>query len=294
MIQPEDLKKDLIAMDSLKDLTGMLEQTAAHTIARIRMNILDSRSFFSEAWGIYRLLKTLSPPPPAVVKKHLVVGIGMDWGMSGGLLGKVMKEVGTQQKEHQSDLLIAGKMSHEEFRGDTDHTVHLFAAPKEITLEAIQPIYRVIAGYAQVTIVYPRYESLSKQHVSFVSFTTNSDDESEYMLGRSAKGESSVLATGLLIDPKRFITDPSPQELSNYLNETIIGLTMHHYFLESILAYNAAQMVAMRNGYNNAEDESRKIKVAYNKAVRQTIDTKIREITSARRIQGYDVEGGVV
>lgn len=261
-------------MHDLENLTSMLEQTAARTIAQMRTNILNSRAYFKEVWRIYGVLKQLTPPAPEVVHKHLVVGIGIDWGMPGALLNKVMDRVLDEQKLHEADLLIAGKMSHSRFKGREDHTIHYFSAPKNATLANIQPIYKVIAGYAKVTIVYPSFESLSRQNILTASFSIGDADADQPKDADTAKTE--------IIDPERFVVDPDPQALANYVSEAIVGLTVHHYFSESILAYSAAQMVAMRNSHDNAKQEGKHLFIEYNRARREVIDSKLRELYGSR------------
>jgi len=276
MTKIEGLKKEIAMMHDLENLTSMLEQTAARSIAQMRTNILSSRAYFREVWRIYAVLKKLTPPSPEVVHKHLVVGIGIDWGMPGGLLNKVMDKVKEEQILHEADLLIAGKMSHSLFRGRDDHTIHLFSSPKHATLADIRPIYQVVAGYAKVTIVYPSFESLSRQNILTASFSIGSPDAAKPEVSGEGKEEHDE------IDPSRFVIDPNPQALANYLNEAIVGLTVHHYFSESMLAYSAAQMVAMRNSHDNAKQEGKQLFIRYNRARREDIDVKLRELYSSR------------
>lgn len=259
-------------MHDLEDLTNMLEQTAARTIAQMRTNIMNSRPFFRETWRVYGILKQLTPPSPEVVHKHLIVIIAIDWGMPGNLLTKVIAEASRLQKAHGADMLVAGKMAHPQFRSEDGHTVHFFSAPKDISLGDIQPIYKVVAGYAKVTIVYPRFESLSLQTVQTTSFSASQNEQSVVVKEDASK----------VIDPARFVVDPSPQYIANYLNEAVVGLTVHHYFAEAILAYSAAQMVAMRNGHDNAKQEGKKIQTRYHRARRELIDSKLRELYGSR------------
>lgn len=279
MTKLDGLKNDLKTMHNLEALTNMLEQTAARSISQMRENILNSRAFFSEVWRIYGILKQLTPPTPEVVHKHLVVGVGVDWGMPGNLLNRLIAETERIQNEHEADLLIAGKMAHGHFRAKTQTTVHFFGSPKDPTLADIQPIYKVVANYAKVTIVYPRFESLSKQPIMTASFSLNESNEALRDEQRAQTGSS---ATDTNIDSKRFIIDPDPQTISNYLNEAVVGLTVHHYFAEAALAYSAAQMVAMRNSHDNAKNESKRIQLKYNSARRALIDSKIRELYGTR------------
>lgn len=270
------LKNDLKVMGDLESLTDVLEQTAARSIVRMRTNILNSRPYFREIWRINNILKKLTPPAPEVVHKHLVVLIGLDWGMTGNLLNLVCNEASRLQKAHGTDLLVAGKMAYSYFRDYDGHTVHFFSVPRNASLVDIQPIYKVVAGYAKVTMVYPVFESLSKQSVATASFSIGDRKITDKDAGSN---ESSIQDE---IESGRFIVDPSPQEIVNYLNEAVVGLTVHHYFAESMLAYSAAQMIAMRNGHDNAKKERKKIQMRYHRADRELVDIKLRELYNSR------------
>jgi ATP synthase F1 gamma subunit len=261
-------------MHDLEDLTNILEQTAARTISQLRKTILDSRPFFKEVWRIYAILKKLSPPSPNVVHKHLIVAIGLDWGMPGNLLNRMVAEAERVRDKHGADLLIAGKMAHGRFNKDDERTVHLFSIPREVKLNDIQPIYKIVASYAKVTIVYPKFESLSKQTIAQASFSSDDSDQ--------LTDDDQTKSNDKNIMVNRFIIDPNPQEIVNYINEAIVGLTVYHYFSEAMLSYSAAQMISMRNGHDNAKKEVDKLQTLYYRARRELIDSKLRELYGSR------------
>lgn len=273
------LKTNLKTMEELGVLTDTLEQSAARSIAKMRSTILNSRPYFQEIWRINSILKQLAPPAPEIVHKHLVVMIGIDWGMPGNLLNRVVDEAQRLQREHGTDMLVAGKMAHAHFRKDEGHTIHFFAAPDNSVLADIQPIYKVVAKYARVTIVYPCFETISKQTVLHASFSVKDKQAAEATTEVRENTLESEIAAG------RFIVEPNVQEIVNYLNEAVVGLTVHHYFAESILAYSAAQMVAMRNGHDNAKREAGKLRLRYHRARRELIDSKLRELYGSRIVR---------
>ncbi len=271
----EALHKSLNAMNDLEALTDMLEQTAARTISIMQQDILSSRPYFQQIWHIYSILKQLAPPSPEITHKHLIVMIGIDWGMTGSLMNRVIDEAKLLQSKHDADILIAGKMAKVRFSNIDGHTMHYFSCPKNVSLELIQPIYKVVSGYSRVTMVYPSFDSLSKQSVSTASFSV----KDSIKIGNQDINPNDVISEE---EAKTYIVDPDAQSLVNYINEAVVGLTIHHYFAESSLAYSAAQMIAMRNGHDNAENEAKKIKLLYNKARRDVIDTKLRELFGSR------------
>ena len=269
MSKLDGLLNEMKTMHDLEDITNMLEQVAARDIALMREQILQSRPFFQEFWKIYRVVKELTPVAPEVVHKHLVAVIGIDWGMPGNLLNRVVENAEELFMAEDVDMLLAGKMLHGRFAGRDDRTIHFFNAPKKASLQDITPIAKVIAGYARVTFIFPQFETLSEQTVQRANVTAQ---------GEVTNAEEQKAA----IEAKRFLVEPDPQTLANYLNEVVVGLSLYHHFAEATLAYSAAQMVAMRNSYENAKDESKRVKNQYNRARRAVIDTKLRELYGAR------------
>jgi ATP synthase F1 gamma subunit len=275
MTKLDGLANEIKTMHNLEDVTNMLEQVAARDIAQMREQILQGRPFFQEFWKIYRVLKQLAPPPPEVVHKQLVVAIAIDWGMPGNLLNQVLDKAEHLYEEHEADMLIAGKMGHARFKNRDERTIHLFSAPKKSSLTDIEPIYKIVAGYAHTIFVYPQFESLSRQSIAVDSMSIGEQPPQEIDAGTQKE-----------VEAKRFIIEPGPQEIANYMNETVVGLSMYHYFAESLLAYSAAQMVAMRNAYDNAKNESKSITYRYHKARREIIDAKLRELYGSRTQAG--------
>lgn len=258
----DGLKEQIKVMSDLKDITNMLEQVAARDIARMRYKIVGSRTYFDEIWKIHAILKKVVPPPSNLTHKHLVIIVCLDWGMPGGLLNKIIAKGEKMYQELEGDLLVAGKMGHKRFAGRDERTIHMFNIPKEANMSDIEPIYKVVASYAHIHIVYPRFDSLSSQVVAVSELSTDENIENN---------ENDIKAA-------RFLVEPNPQSVSDYINETIIGATMYHYFAEAQLAYSAAQMIAMRNAYDNAKDESNALGQQFYRAKREIIDSKLREL----------------
>lgn len=267
-MQLESLKNEIDTIGELSDITNVLEQVAAQEISRIRQRILDSRPYFQEAWRIYRILHQLAPIGPEVVKKDLVVMMTLNWGMFGGLLNQVVTRTEEQYQKHSADLLITGKLGQAEFLDRDERTTHFFQLSNTSTYRDMSAMQKVMSRYAQIHFVYPKYHRASVQKVEVVSL----------VVADETKDKSSAPA----IQPKQFTIEPGVQEVANYLNQTIVGMIAFHYFQESLLAYNAAQMLSMRNAHDHAKEEMERLTVYYHKARRELIDAKLRELHGSR------------
>lgn len=261
MAKTDKIQNELNAVTQLSEITKMLEETAARDIAQLRVRVVNSRPYFREAWKIYDILQQLSPPAPDVMNKQLVVAITLDWGMTGSLLRRVTETAEELYQRYEADLLLTGKMGKDRFTNRDERTIHFFDVPKKATYADIEPVYKVIAGYARLHIVYPQFESLSKQTVKVVTLASD----------QLKKSEGKIAA-------ERFVVEPDIKAVSNYVNEMTVGLIIYNYFSEALLAYSAAQMVAMRASNDHAKEETRHLNVRFNKARREQIDAKLREL----------------
>ncbi|MDB5181278.1 MAG: atpG [Candidatus Saccharibacteria bacterium] len=262
MVKVAAIKNDLNTIQQLSEMTKVLEETAARDIALMRERILSSRPYFVEAWKIYNVLQQLAPPGPQVLNKQLVVGITLDWGMTGSLLNRVVDKTEELYEEHGADLLLTGKMGASRFANRNERTTHFFNVPKKATYNDIQDVNKTISKYAHIHFVYPRFESLSKQTVAVASLSTKKEKD----------------PNADMIDASRFVIEPNVQDVVDYMNEVTVGLVVYSYFSEALLAYSAAQMVSMRSAYDNAKEEHRRLNIRYNKARREVIDAKLREL----------------
>jgi len=267
------LKNELKTVDQLSEMTKILEETAARDISQMRERIVKSRPYFVEAWKIYRLLQRLAPEQPNVMNKQLVVGITPEWGMTGNLLTRVLIRSEELYEHYEADLLLTGKMGRDRFADRDERTIHFFNVPKKATYNDIQELYKTVAKYSQIHIVYPRFESLSKQTVAVASLSTKKAPKDDTEADEDP------------IDATRFLIEPDAQSVVDYMNEIMVGLVIYSYFSEALLAYSAAQMVAMRSAYDNAKDEHRRLSIKYNKARREVIDSKLRELYESRFVE---------
>jgi len=265
----ESLKQEIVSIGELQDISEALEQIAAKEIVSARKKILSGRKFFGETWRIYGILRQLVDLPAQVKNKDLVIIITLNRGMCGNLLNRVCQVGDEEAKEHKADILITGKKGQGLFLAREDKTIHFFDVPSDISFEQMDPLKDIAARYARVHVVYPKYITTLNQEVRVVS-----------LIAKSPESKPEEQAKYVL--PKNYKVEPSLQEVVNYFNRVIVGLMIYSFFSESILAYNAAQMVAMRNAHENAEEIKDKTVIRYHKKRREIIDIKLRDLYKIR------------
>ncbi|MCC2631696.1 MAG: atpG [Patescibacteria group bacterium] len=272
-MQPiETIKENLSAIRGLAMVTEAFEQTAASAMRRTRSKIIESRPFFEETWKLYAILRQLVEEGPEVRDKDLVVIMTLNTGMAGTLLRSTMQVGERLCEEKQADLLITGRKGKARYKSKSTRSVHFFNLPNEVQYEQLEPLKEIVANYAAVHVVFPRYYGTYDQKVEVVSLVIRPEKKEE-------KNEySKILA-------RQYRIEPNIPEVVKYFTKEIAGSMIYGYFGEAQLAYNAAQMVAMRSARDNVKKEEKKLMSSYNRARREAVDVKMREVLRARAIK---------
>lgn len=265
MLPIEQIKSDIKTVGLLKDITQALQQDAAHFLRERRSQILKSREFFQEAWEVYSILRTLVPSSQETRYKKLVILITPNRGIYGRLLNQAVEEAKKIYEEKETDLLVTGKKGQSFFSDRTERTTHFFTIDANVDYEDIRPIKEVIAKYREVYIVYCGYVSTSDQGIAVAKFDPSQKAEKK---------------TG--VASKQYLIEPEKEKVINYFNEALSGVLFYSYFSESMLSYKAAEMILMKNGFDNAEEMEKELEMSFYRAKRELKDAKLRDLYSGR------------
>lgn len=269
-MQPvEQLKKDLVTINRLKDITRALQQDAANYLRRRREKILNSRDYFREAWKVYGILRRFVNESPDLIRKKLVVLANPNQGIYGRLLNKAIEKAKQIYFQEKADILITGRKGQGSFANVQEGSRYFFELDPDASYEDIVPIKKIVARYSQVIIVYATYISIAKQEVAVATFKPDKEGERE--------GEN--------VSPKNYIIEPDVKKVVNYFNQLLSGVIFYSYFAESMLAFKAAEMILMENGHSNAEDLEKKQQIKLFKVQREIKDAKLRDLFLGRRRQ---------
>ena len=267
----DELKKQIESTIQLENITQAFEQSAALYLFKTKNKILKSRKFFIEAWATFDIVKQLVIPSKITSSKKLIIAISPNQGMYGNLMWKLIDKVEKLYQEQRANLIVIGKKGKSHFSRDKVRSVVFFELPDETNYPQISEVADAITKYSQISIVYPRYISLFEQEIVVVRLNEGKEQAKE-----SVQKEK--------IDTKRYLFDPNWLEVAGYFDKAMLSLIFYGYFSESMLAYKAAQMVAMKKAYDNAKDNLVELKFKYSRMNRELIDSRMRELLAARKI----------
>jgi len=265
-----------------------MELVAASRLRRAQMRVTASRPYADAMRALMAELGGLSPTggqalhPLLVQREVRTVGVLLvtpDRGLAGALNTNIIRrgtevilefedresrtvQVVTVGRKGQDFLVRRGRKLLGTFTGIVDR----------VRYDDVIPIARVIidsfvnGSVDRALLVYPRFISTPSQRPEVVQLLPIQRPEAS--AGRQAR-------------PLDYIFEPDPQSILEQLLPRYIEVQIYQAILETAASFFSAQMVAMRNATDNANELVQDLSLTYNKVRQANITREVTEIASA-------------
>jgi len=205
-----------------------------------------------------------------------------DRGLSGALSSNINRKAATAALEQQNELSARGQRSNVQYiavgrkgRDFIVRTQQLLVA--EFTNLGDRPSINDATAIAQVAIdiflkeeadvvymVYPKFVNTVTQQPIAVQLLPVEQPKQE-------EGERTKID---------YIYEPGPNEIYQALLPRYVDVLIYQALLETVASQLSAQMVAMKNATDNANELVQDLTLVYNKARQSAITTQILEVVS--------------
>lgn len=265
-----------------------MELVAASRLRRAQMRVTAARPYAEAMRALMAELGGLSPTggqalhPLLVQREVRTIGVLLvtpDRGLAGALNTNIVRrgtelileyedregrtvQVVTVGRKGQDFLVRRGRTLLGTFTGIVDR----------VRYDDVIPIARVImdsfvnGSVDRAVLVYPRFISTLSQRPEVVQLLPIEQPEAE----RQARAQR--------LD---YIFEPDPQSILEQLLPRYIEVQIYQAILETAASFFSAQMVAMRNATDNANDLVQDLSLTYNKVRQANITREVTEIASA-------------
>jgi F-type H+-transporting ATPase subunit gamma len=265
-----------------------MELVAASRLRRAQMRVTAARPYAEAMRALMAELGGIAPSGgealhPLLVQREVhnvgVLLVTPDRGLAGALNTNVIRrgtevileneraegqtvQVVTVGRKGQDFLVRRGRTLLGTFTGIVDR----------VSYDDVIPIARVImdsfmsGGIDRAVLIYPRFVSTLAQRPEVVQLLpierpqTEEHDEREHL---------------------DYIFEPDPQTILEELLPRYIEVQIYQAILETAASFFSAQMVAMRNATDNANDLVSSLSLTYNKVRQANITREVTEIASA-------------
>lgn len=275
-----EIKENMIVVQSVGDFTGALQQIATIRMMRLRDKVATSRPFVEAAnellcelvslrngLAVDDLLKlekkhSKDEMAPATSKSAVII-ITSNQGLIGRYnieiyqkLDKIIDQV------KDADFFVIGKKGQEYFQG-THFKVQDFPyeVPDDFGMENLTRLITLFDYYSHVTLMYSHYVNSATHEVVTVSVSNPTADPDQTA---AKKG--------------KYIFEPDIVDLINGISKQLRAALFQQQILDARLAQFSSQMIGMKTASDNANALMGDLRVEYNKQRRKLIDKKISEV----------------
>ena len=265
-----------------------MELVAASRLRRAQMRVTAARPYAEAMRALMAELGGLSPSggqalhPLLVQREVRTVGVLIvtpDRGLAGALNTNIIRR-GTELilEQERADgrsvqVVTVGRKGQDFLVRRGRHLLGTFTGIIDrVRYDDVIPIARVImdsfvnGSVDRALLVYPRFISTLSQRPEVVQLLPIEPPES----AREARAQR--------LD---YIFEPDPQSILEQLLPRYIEVQIYQAILETAASFFSAQMVAMRNATDNANDLVQDLSLTYNKVRQANITREVTEIASA-------------
>jgi F-type H+-transporting ATPase subunit gamma len=273
-----DIRRRITASRNIRQITRAMQFVAASKLRRAQDSTLAARPYsdlLDEIIGDLTAVLAGDEHPLLNRRpegKRLMVLITSDRGLAGALSSNAIRLAAGEivEAKGELDLLTVGRKGRDAMRrARVPIIAHFSAFADRPRFEDILALARLVGDeyesgtYNQVDIVYSR----------FISTLTQRPEIVQLLPVKPAARSRDILGS-------QFIFEPSPARVLDELLPRYVGTRLFQAALESTASFFSAQMVAMKNATENADELIDDLTLSYNKARQASITSELIEIAS--------------
>lgn len=274
MKRPQEIEKEVKAMGTLVELSGVFEGIASMRIAQIKNQVLQATEFFDSLWGIYSQLRVdslfrfgRSQSEEGVIDKELYIIITAEGGFSGDIDQKLIHLMLKTYDPKKNDIIVIGHHGAIQLAQRGISYEKYYKLPTKDKNINVAPIIRYVQKYRTSTVFYQEYVSLMVQEVKQIE------------LSSAVQEKGSKSKTGVeIISEENYIFEPSTYDVVDHLESSMLRIAISQLILNSKLAQYASRFRAMSASHQRANEARQELQLSYNRSKRAIKDTRLKEI----------------
>jgi F-type H+-transporting ATPase subunit gamma len=289
-----DIRRRIRSIKNTAKITKAMELVAASRLRRAQMRVTAARPYAQAMRQLVAELGSQAPTSgsalhPLLVQREVhkvgVLLVTPDRGLAGSLNTNVIRrgvEIITEQERAEGrsvEVVTVGRKGQDFLARRGRNLLGTFTGMvATVKYDDVIPIARVITDsflngtIDRAVLVYPRFVSTLTQRPEVIQLLPIAPPEPASEQERTARREQRRLD---------YIYEPDPQSILEQLLPRYVEVLIYQAILETAASFFSAQMVAMRNATDNANDLVQSLSLTYNKVRQANITREVTEIASA-------------
>jgi ATP synthase F1 gamma subunit len=280
MKRPAEIAKQLHAIGTMVELTGVFKGIASMRIAQIKDQVLQSQDFFAALWSVYSQIRVdpffgfgRSQAGDDISDKELFIAITAEGGFSGETDQKLITWMAKNFDAEKQEIIVIGHHGAILLAQNKIPFKKYYKLPTKDQNINVMPIVREVQKYRTTTVYYQTYVSLMVQDIKRMSLSSIVESEGKVLKGKDEK----------IITAGNYILEPSPYAVVDHLERSMLGIALSQVILESKLAQYASRFRAMSAAKDRADETFSDTRLSYNRARRGLKDERLKEIINGMR-----------
>ncbi|MBV9326898.1 MAG: ATP synthase F1 subunit gamma [Chloroflexi bacterium] len=283
-----DIRRRIRSIRNTAKITKAMELVAASRLRRAQMRVTAARPYAEAMRALMAELGGIAPSGsealhPLLVQREVsrvgVLLVTPDRGLAGALNTNIIRRgteiiLENERGDVQAVQVVTVGRKGQDFlaRRGRELTATFTGIVDRVTYDDVIPIARVIidsfvtGAVDRAVLVYPRFVSTLSQRPEVVQLLPIEPPQATETEQRQR------------LD---YIFEPDPQSILEELLPRYIEVQIYQAILETAASFFSAQMVAMRNATDNANDLVQSLSLTYNKVRQANITREVTEIASA-------------
>ena len=279
MPSQREIRRRISSVRNIKQITRAMQFVAASKLKRAQDATLAARPYADKIDEVLADVASVlgADDHPLLAKREggtrLIVLLSSDRGLSGSLNTNVIRRASEEITSGTGEMRVVtvGRKGHAAMRRARVPIAATFDGFGERPdFASIIPLARLltddyVAGsYSEISLVYPRFVSTLVQRpvIDRVLPVESNDDAKDGIPGR------------------QFIFEPNPDAVLRQLLPRYVATRVYQAALELTASFYSAQMVAMKNATENAQDLIEDLTLTYNKVRQANITREMIEIAT--------------
>lgn len=279
MASTVQLKRRIKTAQNISKTTRALNMIATSKLKRAQDSVIASRPYEQElhamVFNISKQVETGDRPAYMVenkAKQDLYIVISPDKGLCGGMIANLGREFLRQVKEKDATVITVGKK------------IEAYAIRSKKEIAGSFPIGNTIPSFQSVNPVVAIIDELylsgkvKNVYVLTTHFKNVFTQEPQVLKLLPVKIEEEVKDESLKAVQ---LFEPDATEILPGLLRHYIEVTIYQKMLENYASFQSAQMTAMKNATDNANEIIEELKLVYNKTRQERITSELLDISGS-------------
>lgn len=271
------------AMGTILNLTSVFEGLASMRIAQVKNQVLESQSFFSEIWNIYKQLRVDSlfrfgrTNDEDVIKKQLFIVITAEGGFGGDIDQKLIRMMLADYNPDKHEIIVIGHHGALLLIQQKVGFKKYFTLPSRDKNINVRPLVQEVRHYESTAVFYQTYASLMVQETKRIELQTAVVEQARTV----EKGHENDV-----ISEATYIFEPTTFDVVAHLERSMTEIALSQVILDSKLAQYASRFRAMSMAKDKANELNSDLRMLYNRTKRRIQDERLKEMTNGLRMGG--------